>query len=208
MPKFKLEDIGTTIQSSLGLNDEQAETAKRIAGFIPIVGTGIDIYDAAKDPTAENIGWVAAGLLTDIVGGRLIAGAAKAAKAAHKANISVKTMTDVEKALKLRHAGDAAVRLAEERAINSAGRVATNAEKYWARKLAEEKIKKEWKNATRKTVIRGRAYPKRKTIAKSTSELDPYIIRAAGWAGTDALENVIQWGSQTSPNRRTLSGNY
>ena len=74
--------------------------------------------------------------------------------------------------------------------------------------VAEEEVKKEWKNATRKTVIRGRAYVKRKNIAKSTSELDPYIIRAAGWAGTDALENVIQWGSQTSPNRITLSSNY
>lgn len=165
MPKFKLEDIGIAIQSSLGLNDEQAETAKRIAGFIPIIGTGIDIYDAAKDPTAENIGW-----------------AAKAAKAAHKANIAVKTMTDAEKALKLRYAGDAAVRLAEERAINSAGRAATNAEKYWARELAEREVKKEWRTATRKTVIRGRAYPKRKSVARITSELDPYFDKSR-WLG-------------------------
>lgn len=208
MPKYSLEDIGTWIQNTTGMTDEQAQTAKAIAGFIPIVGTGIDIYDAINDPTAKNIGWAVVGGLTDLVGGRIIAKAAKAAKAANEANKAVRAMSDVEKATKLRHAQEAGVRLAEERAISQHGRAATNAEKHWAGIYARRAVEREWKNATKRTVTRGRAYTRTKIVDRSTSAVDPYIMKGLGWLSTDFAQNGIQIISNNAKQKRSLGGDY
>lgn len=208
MPKFSLEDIGTWIQDTTGMTDEQAQTAKAIAGFIPIVGTGIDIYDAINDPTAENIGWAIAGGLTDIVGGRIISKAAKAAKVANETNKAVRAMSDVEKATKLRHAQEAGIRLAEERAMSQQGRVATNAEKYWAGVAARGAIEREWKNATTRTIKTGRAYRRSKIVNKTTSDANPYIIKGFGWLATDFTQNGSQIISNNAKQKRSLGGRY
>lgn len=208
MPKYSLKNIGTWIQNTTGMTDEQAQTVKNIAGFIPIVGTGIDIYDAINDPTAENIGYAVVGGLTDIIGGRIIAKAAKTAKAANKANKTVKTMSNVEKATNLRHAQEAGVRLAEERAISQQGRAATNAEKYWAGVAARNALEREYKNATTYTVKTGRAYRKSKTVNKTTSAADPYYIRGLGWLCTDVTQNGIQIINNDVKQKYSLKGGY
>lgn len=208
MPKYSLEDIGTWIQNATGMTDEQAQTAKAIAGFIPIIGTGIDIYDAINNPTAKNIGWAVASGLTDIVGGRLIAKAAKAAKAANEANKAVRAMSDVEKATKLRHAQEAGIRLAEERAITQHGRAATNAEKYWAGVAARGAVEREWKNATKHTIKTGRAYRRSKVVDRTTSAFDPYYVKGLGWLATDFTQNGAQIISNTINQKRILRGGY
>ena len=193
MAKHSLEDVGSWIQNTTGMTDEQAQLAKSIAGFIPIVGTGIDIYDAINNPTAENIGWAAAGALTDIVGGRIIAKAAKAAKTAHEANKAVRAMSDVEKATKLRHAQQEAIRLAEERAISQEGRIATDTEKYVAANRARRSLEDAWKQATTTRVKTGSKYNRRtKIVDKDTSALDPYYIKGLGYVFTDMGLNSIQ----------------
>lgn len=67
--------------------------AATVLSFLPFIGTAMDIREAVKNPTAENVGYAALSGLTDLVGGRIfskIAGktirAKKAAKAARKAN--------------------------------------------------------------------------------------------------------------------------
>ncbi len=208
MPKYSLEDIGTWIQNTTGMTDEQAQTAKTIAGFVPIVGTGIDIYDAINNPTRENIGWAVLGGLTDLIGGRIIAKAAKASKAANVANKYVRAMSDAEKATKLRHAQEAGVRLAEERAISQQGRAATNAEKYWAGVAARRTVEHEWKNATKKTVTRGRAYSRTKIVDRNTSKNDPYLIKSLGWLITDFNQNGLQTIINKERQKQSLAGGY
>jgi hypothetical protein len=208
MPKYSLEDIGTWIQDATGMTDEQAQTAKTIAGFIPFVGTGLDIYDAINNPTRENIGWAVLGGLTDLIGGRIVTKAAKAAKAANKANKAVRAMSDVEKATKLRHAQEAGVRLAEERAMSQQGRAATNAEKYWGGIDSRRALEREYKNATKKTVTRGRAYTRTKIVDRHTSKIDPYIIKSLGWLATDFYQNGLQTLINYERQKHSLGGDY
>ena len=65
------------------------DAAKTVASFIPFVGTGLDIYDFAKDPSIENGLWALASLGTDLysVGqGSKAVRAAKLARQAQKAH--------------------------------------------------------------------------------------------------------------------------
>ena len=63
--------------------------------YLPIIGTAMDIREAVKNPTAENIGYAALSGITDLVGGRLFAKVAgnivkakKTAKAVKKAELN------------------------------------------------------------------------------------------------------------------------
>lgn len=194
MPKYSLEDIGTWIQNTTGMTDEQAEKAKTIAGFIPIVGTGIDIYDAINNPTAENIGWAALAALTDIVGGRIVAKAAKTAKAAHEANKAVRAMTDIEKATKLRHAQQQAIRTTEMRAMTQLGRPATETEKYVAGIYAKRNLENSWQRATKTIRYTGKKYNRHPTLVDAnTSALDPYYMRGLEYIfGTMGINSFQQ----------------
>ena len=197
MPKYSLEDIGTWIQNTTGMTDEQIKKSKTIASFIPILGTGIDIYDAINNPTAENIGWAAVGALTDIVGGRLVAKAAKAAKAAHKANTTVRAMSDTEKAIKLRHAQEQAIRLTEERAISQLGRPATETEKYVAGIYAKRNLENNWIQATKRVSYTGKKYNRRRTLVDAdTSPLTPYYIKGFNYIFGNMGLNSIQQSVQ------------
>lgn len=197
MAKYSLEDIGTWIQNTTGMTDEQAQTAKTIAQFFPILGTGIDIYDAINNPTAENIGWAALSGLTDIVGGRIIAKAAKAAKEANKANKAIRAMSDTEKAIKLRHAQQEAIRLTENRTMSQLGRPATETEKYVAGIYAKRNLENEWQQATKQIVYRGKKYNKHPIlINRHTSVLDPYYIQGLGYVFGDIGSNNIQQAVQ------------
>ena len=66
--------------------------AATVLSYLPFIGTAMDVREAIKNPTAENIGYAALSGITDAVGGRIftkIAGktikARKAANAARKA---------------------------------------------------------------------------------------------------------------------------
>lgn len=197
MAKYSLEDIGTWIQNTTGMTDKQAQTAKTIAQLVPILGTGIDIYDAINNPTAENIGWAALSSLTDIVGGRIIAKGVKAAKEANRANKAVRAMSDTEKAIKLRHAQQEAVRLAEERTMSQLGRPATETEKYVAGIYAKRNLENEWQRATKQIIYKGKKYNKHPVLVdKSTSVLDPYYIRGLNYVFGDMGINSIQQAVQ------------
>lgn len=197
MAKYSLEDIGTWIQNTTGMTDEQAQTAKTIAQFFPILGTGIDIYDAINNPTAENIGWAALSSLTDIVGGRIIAKGVKAAKEANKANKAIRAMSDTEKAIKLRHAQQEAIRLTENRTMSQLGRPATETEKYVAGIYAKRNLENEWQQATKQIVYRGKKYNKHPILVnRHTSVLDPYYIQGLGYVFGDIGSNSIQQAVQ------------
>lgn len=65
-----------------------------IMSYLPIIGTAMDIREAVKNPTAENIGYAGLSGLTDLVGGRIFAKVAgnllkakKMAKAVKKAEL-------------------------------------------------------------------------------------------------------------------------
>lgn len=58
--------------------------------YLPIIGTGMDIREAVKNPTAENIGYATLSGITDVIGGRLFAKIAGNVLKAKKVAKSVK----------------------------------------------------------------------------------------------------------------------
>ena len=50
----------------------RVQAAETVASYTPIVGTVMDINEAIDTPSAQNIGWAGASLLSDILGGRLV----------------------------------------------------------------------------------------------------------------------------------------
>lgn len=193
MARKSLEFIGKGIQDLFGMSDAQADTAKYLAGYVPILGSAIDVYDAINDPNSENIGWAALGVATDILGGRVVAKAAKSAKTALKTQKAINSMSKAEKATELRHAGDRAVRLAEQRGFDSGVGIISDAERNTVRAQAENILQREWNNATRRTTTIGRRAKTRHTaIVPKYNILDTYAPYAVGWLGMDFTTNTAQ----------------
>ena len=83
--KFKdnvgLKDDGTNKYKDGGEDEGYGwvDAAKDVAGFLPFVGTAVDAYDFYKNPSWENVGWLAASALSDLVGTRAAVKGARAA---------------------------------------------------------------------------------------------------------------------------------
>lgn len=66
--------------------------AATIMSFLPFIGTGMDIREAVKNPTAENIGYAALSGVTDLIGGKIFAKlAGKTLKARKAAKVAKKS---------------------------------------------------------------------------------------------------------------------
>lgn len=65
--------------------NQVGEYAKIGASFLPIIGSGMDIYEAYKNPTWSNIGMAALSVGTDLAGIGLLRGSLRAIRAAKKA---------------------------------------------------------------------------------------------------------------------------
>lgn len=63
--------------------------------FVPFLGAAMDIEDAWRDPSLENIAWATGSTLLDFFGGSFVKGAAKSLKASNKA---LKSLERLEKA--------------------------------------------------------------------------------------------------------------
>lgn len=112
LPEFTVTPKGNYIHNSYdNLNIKFAEggtkerwistgndTADTVLSFLPIVGTAMDIEEAIRNPSIENIAWAAGSIAMDLLGGSLIKGAMKSAKAASKATKLVEKANKAEKA--------------------------------------------------------------------------------------------------------------
>ena len=66
-----INDDGTTYEMGGEKENDNiaADAAKTIGGYLPFIGTAIDVYDLIKNPSWEQAGWTALGLLSDIFTG-------------------------------------------------------------------------------------------------------------------------------------------
>lgn len=91
LPRYRY-GLGGLLEKYDQFVEDDPYYAATALSYLPFIGTAMDIREAVKNPTAENIGYTALSGLTDLVGGRIfskIAGktikSRKAANAARKA---------------------------------------------------------------------------------------------------------------------------
>lgn len=179
-----INDDGTK-KAKFGIEDS-LEIGKVAASFLPIVGTGIDIYEAIKNPSLSTIGQAGLSLAADLTGLSLVKGIVKTARQVNRIN---KLRKEADAALTpIKHTMQSLVKTNNPKKIQRAREIG----KDWADKYHEY----------------GKALYDFRTRNRNINIATPLYVGLEGVNSVFNYNNMIEDDLQLLNNQKGYGGNH